>query len=222
MVRAGRVLAAGLLVLCATEAYSQQQQESSTMYPRWDAGGSWGLIFTNRRDLQAYDEADPGASALSVDFGRYFTTHLKADVGVMWSTTHYADVRWIPIPDVPQGYEYLQLAQVSIRPTSVSAAVTYQFRENEFMHPYLSGGVRAIRQSIHTERYASTLTIRGVRYTVPAIDEHETSVIARPFVAVGCKSYFNRWVFMRSEWLVALGSRGYSHSTLRIGTGFDF
>src|SRR5262245_2006672 len=215
MVRAGQVLSAvGLVAWCSAAAHAQ--------VPKWDAGGSWGLTFADRRDLKAFDEADPGASALNIDFGRYFSTHFKADVGVMWSPTHYVDVQWIPIPGVPQGYEYLQLAQISIRPTSVSAALTYQFRENEFMHPYLSGGVRVIRQEIHTERYASTLTIRGVRYTVPAIDEHDTSVIARPFVAVGCKSYFNRWVFMRSEWLVALGPRGYSHSTLRIGAGFDF
>ena len=208
-----------LTLTCATGAAAQP-----TTYPRWDAGGSWGLTFTNHDDLKAFDDNDPAANALNVDFGRYFTPHLKADVGVMWSQSHYlyADPVVRPIPGLPRELSYLEWTPVTITPTTVSTALTYQFRDNELMHPYLSAGVRTIWQATHAERYASTVTIRGIRYDIPAVDERSTSVVARPFVAVGCKSYFNQWVFMRSEWLVAFGPAGYSHSTLRIGTGFDF
>ena len=71
-------------------------------------------------------------------------------------------------------------------------------------------------------RDEETFRFRGVTYRIPAIDERTTSVSFRPFIAFGCKSYFNRSVFMRSEVLVALNSSGYSHSTLRLGTGVDF
>jgi hypothetical protein len=218
MLRHGHALSAIFLTLaCSYGALAQPVD-----YPKWDADASWGLLFTNNRDLRAFDNGDPAANALALDVGWYFTTHLKADAGVMWSQSHFADVRVVPIPGLPREYYYLEWASVTIRPTSLSAALTYQFRENELVHPYLSAGVRTIWQALHTERAASRVTLRGVPYAVPAVDERETAVIARPFVAVGCKSYFNQWVFVRSELLVAMGPDTYSHTTLRIGAGVDF
>jgi hypothetical protein len=223
MLRSSHVLSAVFLTLAGARlALAQPAGNHSIDYPKWDAGGSWGLIFTNHDDLRSFDDNDPGASALNVDVGRYFTTHLKADVGVMWSQSHYADSRLIPIAGFPPENYYLQYASITIRPTSVSAGLTYQFRENELMHPYVSAGVRTIWQAIHTERQPFRVTLRGVRYDIPAVDERDSSVLARPYVAVGCKSYFNRWVFMRSELLAALGPKVYSHTTLRIGAGVDF
>ena len=54
-----------------------------------------------------------------------------------------------------------------------------------------------------------------------AIDD-ETSILPRPFAAIGCKSYFNDRVFVRSELLTAVGPAGYSHLTIRVGVGVDF
>jgi hypothetical protein len=224
MIRAGHVRAALLLTsIYAFEAHAQQPPTTTPVeFPKWDAGASWGLLFNNRRDLKAFQQDDGPENAVNVDFGRYFTTHLKADIGLLWSPSHFADLRVIPVPGLPPEFYFLEWAQVTIRPTSLSVAATYQFRENEFMHPYVSGGVRTIWESIHTVRDGSRRTMRGVTYDIPAVDEREMSVVVRPFVAVGCKSYFNRWVFMRSELLVALGPAGFSHTNLRIGTGFDF
>ena len=47
-------------------------------------------------------------------------------------------------------------------------------------------------------------------------------VEARPFAAAGFKSYFNEWTYMRSDVLIAIGSHGPSHGTVRIGFGIDF
>jgi hypothetical protein len=225
MLRASHILSAVFLTFaCSFGARAQPSANPSTPvgYPTWDAGASWGLLFTNYRDLKAFDNGDPAANALNVDVGRYFTTHLKADVGVMWSPSHFADVRVVPIDGLPREYYYLEWASLTIRPTSLSTALTYQFRDNELMHPYVSAGVRTIWQALHTERPATRVTLRGVPYAIPAVDERETVVIARPFVAAGCKSYFNQRVFVRSELLVALGPDVYSHTTLRVGAGVDF
>ena len=45
MVRVRQILSAvGLVVWCSTVAYAQ--------FPKWDAGGSWGLVFADLPSLE--------------------------------------------------------------------------------------------------------------------------------------------------------------------------
>ena len=62
-----------------------------------------------------------------------------------------------------------------------------------------------------------------VRYDVPGIDTRETAVAARPFFAVGSKSYFGngRW-FVRPEFEIGVAKSRIGHVSLRLGVGVDF
>ena len=150
---------------------------------------------------------DPVTVAGNIDAGRYLTTHLKADFGVM--TTHSR--RGYEYPSVYTGPAY-SYSMVKVRPTTVSGAVTYQFFENVFVHPYVSAGLGFT--SISEERTAySFIPDRGTEATVVS---RERYLQVRPFAAAGYKSYFNERAFMKSELLFAARSAGFSHATLEV------
>jgi hypothetical protein len=213
-------------LLAPLDALAEQSAATPDVldFRKWDAGGSLGLFITGNEDFggNPYAQTD-GAAAWNLDLGRYVTTHLKADVGVMLNgTRHVYGFPASPVSGLPPGYTYAAYAQTSVHPTSLSGAVTYQFFENAYVHPYLSTGVRTTWQAEHTVRYPQTFIVNGVTYRVPPLDERYTARLTRPFVAGGFKSYFNERTFMRSEVLIALGPHGFSHATLRIGAGVDF
>ena len=214
---------AGAVLLAATHAAAQTSRPLNLkpeQYPRWDVGGGVGLFY-----LQSLDDESSGNWDLHgdvrFDLGRYWTTHLKTELGVSVPHT-WTDYRYetFPAPGFPLGaYTF---TEVDRRLTTLSPAVTYQFLENTFAHPYVSTGVRVGVVETHAHRSERTWTQPGLSYTVPALDERSTSLRAAPFVAGGFKSYFSDRVFLRSEALVALRSREADQMTFRLSLGFDF
>src|SRR6266542_5234255 len=223
--RSAVVLLLGALAL-PLDALAEQSPAPGNApdFRKWNAGGSLGLFITGNEDFDGnpYAQTD-GAAAWNLDVGRYLTTHVKVDVGLMLNgSRHVYSAAAFPVSGLPAGYTYGASAQTTVHPTSLSGAATYQFFENAFVHPYLSAGARMTWQTEHTVRYPQTFTVNGVTYRVPPVDERYTAQLTRPFVAGGFKSYFNERTFMRSEALIALGPHGFSHATLRIGAGIDF
>ena len=163
------------------------------------------------------------------DLGHYWTTHLKTEVGV--STTgawedfeqREAPIARSLLPGVSGGLTYVDIRK---RLPAVTPSVTWQFRENTFMHPYVSAGMKVGFLQEHRTRPAGTYRINTVdgpiSYSVTAVDERETTVLARPFVAGGFKSYFSRRVFLRSELQLAFARDGVSQAAVRAGVGVDF
>jgi hypothetical protein len=227
MTKAGRgrwVLLAALLVPGEAIAQTIAAAPDALGFRKWDVGGSYGILFASNREELPFYGNDSGL-VWTVDAGRYMTTHLKADIGLMLMPSfrdYDRDLQDFRVAGLPANYTFVALTQTTVRPTSLAAAATYQFRDNEFMHPYVSAGVRMVWQAEHTVRSQQTVTINRVSYPVPAIDDRNTSLTARPFVTGGFKSYFNERTFMRSELLWAMGPQGFSHATLRIGAGVDF
>ena len=185
-------------------------------FRKWDFGGGAGLLVSSRREFggspSSYNKNDTEFE-WNLDVGRYLTTHIKIDAGLMRSPDRWSYDYVAPFAGT---YTYRNRRD---QPTSFSGGVTYQFLENVFAHPYVSAGIRVtwISESVRTvtynsTNYTSTSTTTGQR----------TFVQARPFVAAGYKSYFNERVYMRSEILAAAGPHGFAHSTIRTGVGIDF
>jgi hypothetical protein len=214
-----------LLAVAAMPAGAQDIQIRSrsllpATFPRWDAGGSIGLIaVTTTESRKSWNGWDQNAE-YRFDLGRYWTTHLKTDVAVttnnMWSD--WRSER-LPIPGVPTAYAYTQIDRQWF---GVAPAVTWQFRENTFMHPYVSGGVKVSLLEEHSFREAATQRSGAISYQVPGLDERRTLVLARPFVAGGFKSYVNRSVFVRTEGRVAFAQDGVRQVSAIVGLGIDF
>jgi hypothetical protein len=214
------------VALIPTDAFAQRTTNGPAargLY-NWDIAGTCGLAIIGKDGASApFGGEHAGATAWNLDVGRYLSTHLKIDGGLLATTSYYnSNPRSFPVPGLPSEYYYVTWAQTKNRLTGFSAAATYQFFENQYAHPFVSAGVAVMREEVHSVRPAHTVTLNRVPYTIPAVDDRTATVSARPFVAAGWKSYFDERVFIRSEVLVAMRRDGFSHATMRIGAGFDF
>jgi hypothetical protein len=218
-----RHLTRALLVLTVvvTPFAAAAQSASQPRLPNWDSGATfgihWGHGWDSRPSNSYSDEPD---IAYQLDLGRFWTKHLKTDFGlVLRPTQRDYDYQPYPLPGIPGAYTFTNRDHSL---TTFAAAATYQFFENEMMHPFVSAGMQIGVIDEHRYRYPQTYTSNRVPYNVPALDERSTHTLARPFFAVGAKSYFNERTYVKSEFLMAAHSGGFSHATLRLGFGFDF
>ena len=214
--------------LLATTA-SAQAADTARM-PVWDAGGSMAVRSTRASDLGEdgyYDDWEgqwePGAQV-----GRHVTKHLKVELGLR-GPMHYEffDAIRVPAPALPGGFADTYVDR-HVRVLSFAPAITWQFFENTFVHPYVSAGVAMDIADTHRFRQAGTesyvpRTGTTIRYDVPGIDTRETVIEARPFFAAGTKSYFGngQW-FVRPEIEIGITKSRIGRFSLRLGVGVDF
>jgi hypothetical protein len=219
------VVAAACLTGAAVDARAQGASAPSrtlvpATFPRWDASGSIGFLGVESSDTrQSWNSWDEKAE-FRFDLGRYWTTHLKTDVALSASQgwQDYESVA-LSVPGVPRAYAYYNIDRQLF---NVAPAVTWQFRENTFMHPYVSGGVKIGLLQEHRYNEADTYRFGTITYTVPPVDERTTTVLVRPFVAGGFKSYISRSVFVRTEGRLAFAQDGARQASAIIGVGIDF
>jgi hypothetical protein len=229
MSQIGRMAAsiAFTLLVANTASARDDQPSAPPNMPRWDVDASIGLLTTS--DLggdrfNGFELADGDHRAMPAyvfGVGRFWTQHVKSDVGVTLTPEQYSYevVRTTSLALTPGGYDYTNRLS---RLTTLSGAVTYQFFENTFVHPYVSGGVNLGWVGEHRFRDELTTTDKRRQYAIARVDEHDTSLLIRPIVVTGCKSYFNERTFLRTEALVAFGPGGVAQATFRIGAGVDF
>jgi hypothetical protein len=218
---AGVLMAAAVVPAAAQDApISLARSLKAAQFPRWDASGSIGFL-----SLKGSETPSPWAdyevkAEYRFDLGRYWTSHLKTDVAVS-ATNGWQKWQSVPlsVPGVPNAYAY---DDIDRRLFTIAPAVTWQFRENTFMHPYVSGGVKVGMLNEHRVRESGTLRFPSVGYTVALLDERRTVVTARPFVAGGFKSYISRSVFARTEARLAVADDGMRQLSVLAGVGVDF
>lgn len=209
------------VIFAAQSAFAQTTPPTQPKMPAWDTNFSLGMITNSAKDEG--DDADRSSihAEARFDLGHYWTQHLKIEAGVSvlnrWDDYDY---EIIPVPGL-RGGGYAFTAR-TMRMTVVTPMFTYQFFENQFVHPYISAGARVGVLETHFARDAQAFTETGFTYSVTPIDRRETTVVARPVVAAGCKSYFNERVFARSEGQVVFDRRGNPFVSLRAGVGIDF
>src|SRR5215471_6853649 len=130
-------IAAGVLavLIISTGSAAAQQPE----LPKWDAGASFGLLFGDGWYAGTHSYGEPHA-AYHFEAGRFWTTHLKTDYAVVLThDSHSSDYIRYPVPGVPGAYAFIDHDR---RLTGFSGALTYQFFENQMMHPFVSTGVQ--------------------------------------------------------------------------------
>ena len=189
-------------------------------FPRWDAGGSFGFLSITTSDTDSPWDGWEQKAEYRFDIGRYWTTHLKTEVALSTSNAwqDYDSVR-LSVPGVPSAYAY---DTIDRQLHTVAPGLTWQFRENTFMHPFVTGGVKIGFLQEHRHREAATYRSGSVNYPISALDERRTVVQARPFLGGGFKSYLSRAVFVRTEARVGFASDGPRQLSMLIGIGGDF
>jgi hypothetical protein len=215
-----------VILLAASPAWPQAIDRGGVPFRQWDFDASVGLHLSDAIDSGEAGNLSvdswSGTAAVSGGIGRYWTSHWKTEVGVVNYHGHDGfSQEPVPLP-TGVGYAYYR---ARIERMQLSAAATYQFLENVFAHPYLSAGTRVGFVDVHKVRDPSVPVYSGrtvVFYQLPALDQRETLVQVRPFLAGGFKSYFNERAFVRSEVSTAFNRRGLSQFVMRLGFGVDF
>ena len=202
-------------------AASAQTAGSTPQLPDWDVNFSLGVLSSSPKDEAQTREDTVWHGEALLDLGHYWTQHLKTEAGISFlNQREDYDFDSLPVPGLPVGG--YSVNQQSIRRALVTPALTYQFGENEFAHPYVSAGARVEFLDIHSTRYAQTVTQNRTTYSVPALDRRDSLVVVRPVVAAGFKSYFNERTFIRTEVQASVGADHRAHPAARVGFGFDF
>ena len=159
--------------------------------------------------------------------GRHLTPHVKAEVELTTSTEgrryveHYIQVQGYPYP-VPFGSE--QFSRVH----EIGMALTYQFFDNEWVHPFVQVGAAMDFDRVRSHTWAQSFYTGDPRQPgtqVVAAEETTTgattTVTARAVIGGGAKFYVTERMFVRTDARFATGARG-QHFALRLGVGVDF
>ena len=220
------VLAGALLGAVTTHASAQDglirpaRSLVPSVFPRWDASGSIGILgLTGSETRRSWPDWEQKGE-FRFDLGRYWTTHLKTDVAIS-ATNGWQDYESVGFLASAPANAYA-FDRIDRRLFTIAPAVTWQFRENTFMHPYVSGGVKLGILDEHIVRESGTLRLGTASYTVDPFESRQTVLSARPFVAGGFKSYLSRSVFVRTEGRVAVAQDGMRHLSVIAGVGVDF
>jgi len=220
---------AGFLLAAAWTSHAAAQTPSPppsrslvpVAFPRWDLSGSLGMLNISTADSGRSWRGWDQRFEYRADLGRYWTTHARTELSVGTSNGwEDYEVAPFPVPGVPA--PIYAATDIERRLTTVAPAVTWQFRENAFMHPYVSGGVKIGILEEHRLRTPDLYRFGPQGALVPPLDERTTRVLARPFVAGGFKSYISRSAFVRTEGRVGVGSTGPRQVSILAGVGFDF
>jgi hypothetical protein len=193
-------------------------QDNASRPRVWDGGASVGVAMISSVDIgddarQTYLQEQIDVRA---EIGRYWTPHVKTELSINPPAEWTSGID-LSVPGVP-----FLTAYRTVKLTFVTPTLTYQFRDNAFLHPYVSAGARIGIGTVRTVQPFETVTINKITYTVPTIDEESRTVQVRPFVAVGAKAYLTRRTYVRPEALLAFSEAGMAQILLRLGLGVDF
>lgn len=224
--RTSLMAAVALIVLSATPGFAQRVDGRGVPYREWDVDAGFGFIVADRDEVAAADETydEWGGSWIGdVEVGRYWTSHLKTSVGLNTGTsTSWSGYESVTVSPGQQGTAFLF---GDTRKTQLVLSGTWQFLDNTFAHPYVSGGARIGFLELRSERssYAQAL-VNGVwrSFTIPVVERSWSEVRTRPFVAIGSKAYFNERTFVRPEFALMFSQSGTRQWGLRLGFGVDF
>jgi hypothetical protein len=168
----------------------------------WDVAGSIEVRPDPRKILPF---------ALHLELGRYWTSRLKTDVRVVTARERAVELDTTTLPDART-----TAVRGAVGPFGVSSAATYELFDHASTRPYASIGLDVVQ-------FAQSRAIYSAWHQSLSTDGQHTSVLVRPFLAAGLKSYVGHSrAFMRSETIVAVGAHAARNTVLRIGAGIDF
>jgi hypothetical protein len=175
---------------------------------------------------------DPGsrqdwiqAAQGGVVFGHYLSRHLKLEIEVSGTTsgTRYVS-RQIALPGSPYPYWLTSEHEHSVR--SIGGVAAWQFRDNEWVHPFLEAGLSADfdRLTVRTPEHFLPGDPRSgsmpIRIGEPRSGE-STTTRARGVIGGGAKAYFNERAFVRTDFRLTFDQHRLNVA-FRGGVGVDF
>ena len=195
--------------------------------PAWDLAVTAGSFHG-----QSVSEPDSGywnqwhhAAEWRVSAGHYWTPHLKteAEFGAT-GEGHRHIQRFTTVPGSATRYPYG--AQEFLKLRQASGRVTWQFLDNQWIHPYLSAGVSFDEERTRTQVFQPVYypdprnpSTRGV--VTPRPEGPRTAYRTGVVLGGGAKWYVSPRVFIKTGAQVGVSRRGQTVSFLS-GMGVDF
>lgn len=228
--RAGRacrtLLVASLLIVAGAPAWAQTLSLLPADPAQWDVAAHTGWLGGNRSGVGAEwdDWSDTWSGGASV--GHYVTPHLKAEIQTTFARrARLQGVQFLVLPTTPAfPFPTYQYQEHFFTTTSVGGGINYQFRENQWFHPYVGAGVDVIHERHLVQVPPQVFPGRdpGAPLVVPAVPSTDTgSWVARPFASAGFKLYLSERAFMRSALRSSFSNRGVAYVTWSAGIGVD-
>jgi opacity protein-like surface antigen len=212
-------VALAVLMCCSAPAWASAQVLRPEL-PTTDALISVGWA-GSEYEIQSYDRWR-GSLFVGVAGGHYWTDHLKTEAEVSWNSpgrgTIFENVEY-------QGGQTYSESGFRSHDIRAGIAQVYQFRRNQWVHPFVGAGVDLVRRDVHVDRPQQVRTVyfpnRNVPVVVPAASEHKTTLFAQPFIKTGMKMYVSDRAFFTTDFKVGF-RRDAEHVVWKIGLGFDF
>jgi hypothetical protein len=191
---------------------------------RWDFGVNVGWLGGNKTELADHWNQWYETFATTVDAGYYWTPNFKTETSVGYTTegdVYTQEQITLPGPQAPIFFS----REHSFGLTAVRLGASYQFFENSWVHPFVTGGAQIAWERHTVETPFPFISGRDPqsRFPIPELDAPpRTQFSAHPFVGAGAKFYVNERGFIRTDLSTALDGRGATHVTWRVGAGVDF
>ena len=197
--------------------------------PSWDVAvsiGTFGVSPQMPREAYSDDWYFDGRYAASI--GKYWTDHIKTEIEFAHSGegSRYVQ-RFVDAPGVPPHYsipaeEYNRLQQLSGR-------LVYQFLDNQWVHPYVFGGVgidiNRRRTEIPPNYFYPPATPQSrpipVLVAPQTIEGADTAWRSAVVFGTGAKMYMTPRSFFNAAVITSLGDSTHTWSLLA-GFGVDF
>lgn len=213
------------LALVLAPAATEAQNTAPTAAHPWDVAGLVALVASRPEtpDQPGYHDTWLHAGGGALVVGRHLSPHLKLDVelGAAADGRQYLQ---LPVA-VPGLVERLyRPAERFVSHREIGAAVTWQFLDNQWIHPFVQGGFTADVERTRLRTWPQTYFGSSSRPTIeiPADPLVTTSDLrVRAVIGGGAKWYVNPRAFIRSDARLALGATG-QHLAFRLGFGVDF
>jgi hypothetical protein len=204
--------------------------ESQTVAPQWPRDITvLGSLFLGRPDLPSQDRFDDtwyGTGEAAFGVGWHWTPQLKGEFEVSLSGEGRQYVyESITAPNVAQTVFRSSQHYTSTR--AVSAAATWQFFDNEWVHPFMQAGMSIDLDRSRSYVPASTFFTGDPRTGVTQIVTPEertgphTTTSARALLGLGAKLYVTPRLFVRTD-SRAVFDRKTARLSFRAGVGVDF
>ena len=123
-------------------------------------------------------------------------------------------------------YPYWTVTEETTWARSLGAVAAWQFRDNEWVHPFVLAGVAA--DVDRTRRYVPEQFLPGdprggilPRRITESVEEESTVARASAVIGGGAKLYFRERAFVRSDVRLTFG-RDRQNLAFRAGVGLDF
>jgi hypothetical protein len=221
------IVAAGaaLLIGAGAQAVHAQASDGRALPRRHDVSGQVGWFHGTAGD--GIGEGDWYHRVLSGSFtvGRYWSPHHRSEIELGATTADELYVAGHPTGD--RFYPVYQSGRLRLSTRTLTLAQLYQFGENEWVHPFVGGGVDVDweRRELDVPPLFDYVNVNG-RYEprLVAPGRHEgpkTALKVRAAVLGGIKAYMSERAFLRAD--VRLGvARRVEKAVARIGIGVDF